>query len=41
MGKDKFSAGAGQAVKGNPNPEQPKKGAIDAVIQTSSQDVKK
>ena len=37
---DKFSAGIGQKVKGSPNPEKPKKGAIDAVTQKSNSDVK-
>ena len=40
MGKDKFSAGAGQPMKGSPNPEVPKKGAINAVTQKSDSDVK-
>ena len=39
MGKDKFSAGAGQPMKGSPDPEKPKKGAIAAVMQKSNSDV--
>ena len=37
--KDKFSAGTGQSVKGSPNPEMPKKGAIDAAGKKNNSDV--
>ena len=40
-GQDKFSQGTGQPVKGSPNPEKPKKGAIDAASQKSNSDVSK